>query len=45
MTTSSSAQATPPVGAVASEVTAAAVVLAEGARAVATLSEMAGRVS
>lgn len=45
MATSSSAQATSPVGALASKVTAAAVMLAEGARAVATLSEVAGRVS
>lgn len=43
MTTSSPAQAIPPVGAVASKITAAARVFAGGAPAVATLSEMAGR--
>ena len=43
--TSSSAQATPPVGAVASKVTAAAMVFAGGSPAVAKLGEVAGRMS
>ncbi len=43
--TSSSAQATPPVGAVTSKVTVAARVFAGGSSAVVKLGEMAGRLS
>lgn len=45
MTTSSPAQAIPPVGAAASKITAAARVVAGGAPTVATMSGMAGWMS
>ena len=45
MTTSPSAQTTPPVDAIASKIEAAARVFAEGLQAVATLSQAAGQMS